>query len=209
MLIKSYKSAWSEKQKKLIKWVFTGLIIIAFLPSFSYIIEQIIGRSIIQTVGRELLNGLFHSIGMLIIGIAFIRISKNPWLLQRQRASVIMVYSHEGILIYSKSFTKNVNPDDLILLSGGFTAVTSMFKEVTKTSGQVKAIVLEGNELRIFNRKNFLCAILVDYNTQASELAHMKFTEMFENLFSEQLENFSGEISEFERAETITKQIFS
>ncbi len=210
MLDRSRKSAQSYKQKKLIKWLFAGLLFAVILPSFPIIFrEQSESIPPIFSTGMVLLQNIFQNIGMLIIGIAFLRVSKSPWLLQRQKIHLLVVYAHGGVSLYSKVFSKELAFDDTLLLSGGFSAVTSMFEEVTKTPGKVKAILLEGKELRIINKETFLSALLVEYTTQASELAHEKFTEEFEKRFIYELNNFAGDVSIFKPAEEIAKQYFS
>ena len=69
--------------------------------------------------------------------------------------------------------------------------------------------MLEGKLLKIINRKSFICALLVEYLTPASEVAHEKFVEDFENEFHEVLENFSGEVTNFQAADKISEKYFT
>ncbi len=104
----------------------------------------------------QLVQSIPQNIGILIIGIAFLRISKNPWLLQRQRVYFLVVYSHDGINLYSKIFSKEIISNDTVLLAGAFSAVTSLIGDCTKSAGNVKSILLEGKQLRIINQKRFI-----------------------------------------------------
>ena len=209
-LHRSIKSAWSLKQKSLIKWLTCGIIFTFFMPLIPQIAISILPQVSIEFLTTtSLIQELFQNFGMVIIGVAFLRVSKNPWLLQRQKIHLLMVYSQSGLKLYSKAFIKELTSDDLLLLAGGFSAVTSLLKEATKTTGQVKAILLEGKELRIINRENFICVLLVEFTTQASELAHEKFTLEFEQKYKEELKNFNGEVSLFNSAEALATQYFS
>jgi hypothetical protein len=122
---------------------------------------------------------------------------------------LLAVYDHGGLSLYSKSFSKEIRPDDTVLLAGAFSAVTSLIEESTKSTGNVESILLQGKELRVVNREGFVCALLVEYTTQASEWALKKFTLDFEMKFRDSLTNFSGEISEFKTAEEIVMKYFS
>jgi hypothetical protein len=209
-LHQSLKSAWSLKQKSLIKWLTCGTIFTFFMPLIAQIALGLpLQVSIEFLIITSLIQELFQNFGMVIIGVAFLRVSKKPWLLQRQKIHLIVVYSQSGLKLYSKAFIKELTSDDLLLLAGGFSAVTSLLKEATKTTGQVKAILLEGKELRLINRENFICALLVEFTTQASELAHEKFALEFEQKYKEELKDFDGEVSSFNSAEELATQYFS
>jgi len=69
--------------------------------------------------------------------------------------------------------------------------------------------MLEGKLLKIINRKNFICALLVEYSTPASDVAHEKFVIEFENKFQENLDNFSGEVTKFQTADKISEKYFT
>jgi hypothetical protein len=210
ILIKSIKSAWSPRQKKLIIWLLIGTIIGILMPSFPRIaFNQAILSDQIGFMVAHLLQGIPQSIGILIIGIAFVKVSKNPWLLQRQKVDFLVVYDHGGLNLYSKIFSKEISSNDTILLAGAFSAVTSLIEESTKSTGNVESVVLQGKELRVVNREGFICALLVEYTTQASEWALNKFTSDFETRFKEKLKNFAGEVSVFNTAEEIAIKYFT
>ena len=210
MLFRSYKSAWSTKQKRIILWLSWGVFFAIFFPLIAYIFVIII--SIISPLFLliTLLIFLFlRNLGVIFIGVAFFRASKEPWLLQRHRVHFLIVYSKDGIQLFSKVFSKSLSSERTSLLAGGFSAVTSLFREATETTGTIKSILLEDKELRIIDKPHFLCTILVDFSTQASEIAHQNFAEEFQSTFREELEQFDGEISIFEKAEEIVKKYFS
>jgi hypothetical protein len=210
MLYRNRQAAWSPKQKRLITWLLIGVFFAVLLPTTPYFFEFLIVTLPIEfLIGSDLSRTALQVAGMLIIGLAFLRASNSPWLLQQQKVQIISVYSKSGIELYSKTFTEDITEDDLFLLSGGFSAVFTLFREATKAKGNVKAILLEGKELRVINRETFICALLVEYSNDASELAHEKFTDAFEQKFSEELIGFSGDVRPFEQAEMIARKYFS
>ena len=210
MLYRDYKTAWSMKQKKIIRWLFIGVSLSILFPIIAYMTIIILTEisEIILTIFLILSLFLMNS-GSIIIGIAFLRVKKEPWLLQRQKVHLIIVYSRDGIQIYSKILNKNLSESKTVLLTGSFSAITSLFQEATETAGAVRSVLLEDKELRIINKDLFVCAILEDYSTQASESAHENFTNDFEKSFKEELEGFDGEVSVFEAAEQIANKYFS
>ncbi len=210
-LFQSYQNATAFKQKSLVRGMFWGTFISLFLGSILPGMMEfgaVHGLFTWDLVHIPLFEGIFQDLGILVLGAAIMRVSKNPWLLQRQQVYFILVLSRDGVDLYSKVFNPEITPTDLTLFSGGFSAVTSLFQEVTKTSTQVKSIVLEENELRLINREHFVCAMLVDYSTQASEVAHQKFTNEFEALYGRVAKDYDGNAAIFEAAERIAEKYF-
>ena len=210
ILLKSRKSAWSSRQKKLIVWLLLGSILGILLPSFpSIALDETLVNNAATYILIQILKSIPRSIGILIIGLAFLRVSRNPWLLQRQKVDFLVVYNHSGLRLFSKIFSKEIKTDDTLLLAGAFSAVTSLIKETTKSGGNVEAIMLQGKELKVINRDIFICALLVEYTTQASDWALKNFTLEFENKYRSNLLNFGGDISTFKPAEEIAMKYFS
>jgi len=211
VLIRSRKVAKSPAQKHLIVWFATGiflaLVIGGATPQLFDQFHGPLGQIDPEVISRGI--AFLGSIGMFIVGWAFYRVSKNPWLLQRQQVHLLIVISEDGLDLFSKIFRPDISPDDVTLLTGGFTAVSSMFKEATKSSGQLQAVLFEGKEMRLLRRQNFTTAILVDYSTQASDVALLKFTEDFDTQFGPKLVNFSGNVSQLQPADEIAEKYFS
>lgn len=214
ILIKSRKSSWNSKQKMYITLLLIGSLTGVLIPSLLNFHWDLfinpsffLGPTIIIT--GQLMQFIPQSLSILMIGFIFFKISNNPWLLQHQQVYFLIVYSHSGLTLYSKSFSPEISQADTQLLAGAFSAVSSLIKDGTKTTGMVEAIMLEGKLLKIINRKNFICALLVEYSTQATEEAHEKFTLAFEKEFQFTLENFNGEVTAFQTADNICDKYFT
>jgi hypothetical protein len=210
LLRRNLKSASIEKQKKVVKFLLIGIFLAIFLPLLPNLTRSLTGgRSPQGNLLFALVFGsILQNIGILIVGIIFYRISKNPWLLQLQKVYLLIVYSHDGLELYSKSFSDDITSESLMLLAGGFSAISSMFKEITDAEGIITAILLEDKELRIIKKEHFISALLVDYSTEATEQAHRTFAKEFETKYKKELENFSGEVSAFKEADRIVKKLF-
>jgi len=209
MLRRNMKSAHTSKQRKILRILFISLLLAILLPVFPNLIESIFGRLRVRSVYQDIIfSSMIQGSGILIIGILFYRISNNPWLLQQQEVYLLIIYSHDGLELYSKSFSRNISSESLILLAGGFSAISSMFQEITDAEGIIKAILLEDKELRIIKKEHFISALLVDYSTEATEEAHKSFADEFESRFRSELRQFAGEVSVFTKVDEIINNYF-
>lgn len=209
MLRRNLKAASNKQQKLTTIFLFIGLILGVFLASVPNLIQSVAGARRARLLYFDIIFGsIIQNIGILTIGFTFYRVSHNPWLLQQQKVYFLVVYSHDGVELFSKSFSEEITPNDLMLLAGGFSAISSMFQEITNAEGIIKAILLEDKELRIIKKEHFISALLVDYSTEATEEAHNSFANEFGNEFETALENFTSEVSQFDAAKKIVNQYF-
>ena len=204
--MRNRKEVRNSQQKKLHNWLFAGIFLSQLVGSFI----PILTNSIAFGENREAmaLLGFIKTIGMVFVGIAFIQIGKKPWLVQRQKSHFILVYSYEGINLFSKIFRDDISESDITLFTGAFSAITMMFKETTKTSELIQSIEFEKKKLRIIAKDHFLCALMVDYSTQSSESAHKQFAQEFEEKFDKSLIDFNGNVGQFRVAEEIAGKYF-
>ncbi len=210
LLILSAKSAWNKKQKRAIIIILIGSVIGVTIPTLLEIILEIAFiKADIDVVSNQYIQAIPITLGVLTICGAFLSISNNPWLLQHQKIYFLIVYSHEGITLYSKSFSEKITHNDIHILAGVFSAISSLIKDGAKTTGMVESIALEKKQLRIINREKFICSLLVEYSTQASEEAHKKFVLDFERQFQNDLDFFDGEVSAFNNADKIIEKYFT
>lgn len=209
MLRRNLNAASSREQKMTIYFLFIGLILGVFLASFPNLIQSVAGARRVRLLYFDIIFGsIIQNIGILTIGFTFYRVSHNPWLLQQQKVYLLVVYSHDGVELFSKSFSEEITSNDLMLLAGGFSAISSMFQEITDAEGIIKAILLEDKELRIIKKEHFISALLVDYSTEATEEAHKSFANEFETQFETELENFTSEVTQFQAAKKIVNKYF-
>ncbi len=208
------KEVRNSQQKKLHNWLFAGIflsqLVGSFIPILTEHLIQLLPENFVPQdyKGAMAFLGFIKTIGMIFVGIAFIQIGKKPWLVQRQKSHFILVYSYEGINLFSKIFRDDISESDMTLFTGAFSAVTMMFKETTKTSELIQSIEFEKKKLRIVAKENFLCALMVDYSTQSSESAHKQFAQEFEEKFDKFLIDFNGNVGQFRVAEEIASKYF-
>jgi hypothetical protein len=205
--IRSKKTSQNPQQKKLVNLVFLGILLSQLVGNFAPIALEVGNTPDLQFIGRNL--AIVTTVGMIIIGYAFYKVSNQPWLLQRQSVHLLLVYSNDGILLFSKAFRKDISDMDMNLLTGAITAMSAIFKESTKTETPIQAIMFEGKEVKLINRSSFICVLMVDYSTQSSEYAQQSFVKDFESKYSVQLASFKGEVTEFETAGILAKKYFA
>src|SRR4030042_2800913 len=141
----------------MMRWLSIGVVFETFVPfSFYLIIIWIAIAAPALLYFSVLIYSVINYLGIIIIGVTFLKASDEPWLLQRQKVHFLIVYSKQGLPLFSKVFDKNLNENQTHLLVGGFSAITSMFQETIKTTGNIKSIILDDKQLRIINKEDFI-----------------------------------------------------
>ncbi len=196
----------SKEQRKLLFLLYLGIFLAQFAGSFAPMVLQSVDIRNLEAASNI---GIMRVIGIVIIGFAFLRVAKKPWLLQLQRIHVLLVYAKSGITLYSKRFREDISQTDVELLAGAITAVASLFRESTKETSPIETIQFKGKAVRIIDRGYFTCAVMVDYASQASDSAHKLFVQEFETTFAAEIAGFVGETSKFSKAEDIAAKYFA
>ncbi len=210
MLYRSKKKAWSLKQKTFMSRLIVGVFLSissALIPVLVEITDPFEYGTLFVIIVT--ITFMVQHFGVYINGYAFLKVWKNPWLLQRQKIHLLLVFNKNGIELFTKSFDRELNLGDSVLIGGVFSGINSLIQETTKTKTHIESINLKGKELRFITRENFVSAIIIDYSTQASEIAHNKFAKDFEKKFSRNLAVLQGQTSNFSSAEEIALTYFS
>ncbi len=197
----------SREQRGLLFWLYVGIFLAQLAGSFVPVaIESASGSSLLDVASNI---GMTRVVGIVIIGLAFYRVAKKPWLLQLQRIHVLLVYAKNGITMFSQRFREDISDTDVQLLAGAISAVASLFRESTKVTSPIEAIQFKGKVVRVLDRGEFTCAVMVDYASQASDSAHRLFVQEFETTLAAEIAGFTGEVSRFEKAEGIAAKYFA
>ncbi|MEX2715136.1 MAG: hypothetical protein Q6370_002425 [Candidatus Sigynarchaeota archaeon] len=210
-VIKSFftkrKLTRSKDQGRLLFLLYLGIFVSQCAGTFAPVAIETAGSITLKDIAWNI--GILRVVGIGIIGIAFYQVAKKPWLLQLQRIHLLLVYAKNGITLFSQRFRADISDDDVQLLAGAITAMASLFRESTKETSPIEAIQFKGKAVRIIDRGDFTCAIMVDYASQASDSAHKLFVQEFEAVFAAEIAGFTGEVSKFEKAEAITAKYFA
>jgi hypothetical protein len=201
----------NRTQRRLLTWLFGGILLSQLGGLFGPISTNAPSTATLSFdlfLGPGLMS-IVRILGICLIGIEFLRAAKYPWLLQLQKVHLVLVYSRNGLPLYSKILRPDMNDQDVQLLAGAFSAVIQLFKESTKTTEPIEAINFRGKLVRIIDRGDFVSAVMVDYSSQASEMAHENFTKEFETTFAAEIAGFNGNVSQFSSADQIAAKYFT
>nr|MDO8086206.1 hypothetical protein [Candidatus Sigynarchaeum springense] len=210
-VIKSFitkrKLTKSKEQGRLLFLLYLGIFVAQCAGTFAPLAIETSGSYTLKDIAWNI--GILRVVGIGIIGLAFYRVGKKPWLLQLQRIHVLLVYAKNGITLFSQRFREDISDSDVQLLAGAISAVASLFRESTKETSPIEAIQFKGKAVRVIDRDDFTCAIMVDYASQASDSAHKLFVQEFETIFAAEIASFAGEVSRFEKADVIAAKYFA
>lgn len=198
----------SQHQRHLLSWLYVGIFLAQVTGSLApVLVDSMNPGGMLRELSANI--GIGRVVGIVMIGVAFSRVAKTPWLLQLQRVHLLLVYATNGITLYSKRFREDITDTDVQLLAGAISAVASLFKESTKETSPIEAIQFKGKSVRVIDRGTFTCAIMVDFASQASDDAHERFVRDFETAFAAEIAGFAGEISKFEQADAVAAKYFA
>ncbi|MBN2150513.1 MAG: hypothetical protein JW839_03600 [Candidatus Lokiarchaeota archaeon] len=201
------KLARSGEQRRLLFLLYLGIFLGQFTGTFAPLAIESASSHGLGDLASSV--GLTRVVGIIIIGFAFHRVSRKPWLLQLQKIHLLLVYAKNGITLYSRRFREDISEDDVQLLAGAISAVASLFRESTKETSPIEAIEFKGKAVRVIDRDEFTCAVMVDYASQATDDAQERFVRDFETAFAAEIAGFTGEVSRFEKAEGIAAKYFA
>ncbi len=206
--ITKQKKSRNKEQKKLITWLFLGILLSQLVGSFApAVVETTIESTDVVDVFSSL--GVAKFIGIFIVGIAFYRVSRKPWLLQLQATHVLVVYTRYGITLFNRIFRTDINETDIQMLAGALTAVSSLFNEATKETNPIQSIQFKGKDVCIIDKGSFISALMVDFTSEATIAAHENFVAEFQARFARDIENFTGNVNTFENAAPIAQKYFT
>ncbi len=138
MLYRSIKEAWSRKQKTFMSRLIVGILLSLSVAIVPFTIEFTDPSSYTNVfINFAILTIFIQHIGVYINCYAFLEVSKNPWLLQRQKIHLIMVFNKSGIELFNKSFYRKFDQEESGLIAGVFSVINSLVQETTKTSEEL------------------------------------------------------------------------
>jgi len=114
---------------------------------------------------------------------------------------------HSGVVIHDYPF-KSSNELEPHLVSSGLTGLGMLVQEITKKETQMKIIEQEDMTILLEHGKYITGALISEQNLISLRKKLKQLVNEVENFYDEQLEKFSGNISEFENVRELTEKIF-
>jgi len=121
--------------------------------------------------------------------------------------TLILIHSFTGLSLYTYNFSEKDLDSDLI--SGFLTAIQNFGMEVSKEKTRMKRISYEAFEIELIDGEFTVAALTtLSIPNQLTSLALQRFLHRFEAKFKSQLKDFTGNVSQFQSADELIKEIF-
>lgn len=131
---------------------------------------------------------LCQLVGILLISIPVL-VTKSTFFMQSRKISRLIVINDNGLPIYDFTFDSK-NSGDELLLSGALTAITSVMREATGASRDLKSIAFGDLHIITEVREGFAANLLVESSTAFLKEALRLFTDSFQNEYKSEIESF-------------------
>ncbi|MHA2365465.1 MAG: hypothetical protein ACXAC7_16025 [Candidatus Hodarchaeales archaeon] len=177
-----YRQSIDNEQKNLIRWLIVTVIFYlinpAWMVGFAYQLNN--SQPEFKVFMRHIAPQISIILGNIVFFYSYVRTKVG--LLQLQIMERLFVIETSGILLFTHDFLlqrSQIYSSNLILLSGGITAITTVLKEaVGETS--IKSIQFQEKQIMVSHHLGFSVFLLVNRPTMFLLQAIEKFGKMFE-----------------------------
>ena len=194
------------KRLKRVSLVITIATGIGFVAALIKIVERWT-----KDFGLWMYGAIPFSITFGILALAFLF---NPFYVYLLPAKInkIIIFNNAGLLLYSVSIGKkgdDFDPQD-ILVSGTVTALKSLITETTGAQTDLRKVSFRDKKMIVVENENRTIATLIisDSDAWILQSAAKHFTENFCEVFEDCIDQFDGNVAQFDRARDIVRQVF-
>ena len=146
------------------------------------------------------------SVGAVLLWLAYARSTRVAFL-QSQRMHKLIVVNYAGLPIFSYNFLGVEHSIDDTLISGGITAVSSLFGESLGVSSGIDSISLEGIEMMMENYDKFAVILFTERTSGFLKKAIIEFGSNFDTKYSHLIDD-GVDVSSFTGTEILVEQAF-
>ncbi len=146
------------------------------------------------------------SVGAVLLWLAYARSTRVAFL-QSQRMHKLIVVNYAGLPIFSYNFLGVEHSIDDTLISGGITAVSSLFGESLGVSSGIDSISLEGIEMMMENYDKFAVILFTERISGFLKKAIIEFGSNFDTKYSHLIDD-GVDVSSFAGTEILVEQAF-
>ncbi len=146
------------------------------------------------------------SVGAVLLWLAYARSTRVAFL-QSQRMHKLIVVNYAGLPIFSYNFLGVEHSIDDTLISGGITAVSSLFGESLGVSSGIDSISLEGIEMMMENYDKFAVILFTERISGFLKKAIIEFGSNFDTKYSHLIDD-GVDVSSFTGTEILVEQAF-
>jgi hypothetical protein len=203
------KESFNDVQKLQLKLILIGLIFWFFIANIP--IAYLFNFVEINQVNILLFVHVFSKggiiIGVLIISYAF-RIADQPIMPGLRHIRSVLIINKEGIPLFTYHFDEEEQSDLDLLLSGGLTAISSVFSETLKEKSLIEAIKFANLHLTLKNSDGLVFIFITLKTVQYLQNVLERFSEEFITKYAEEINSFKGDVSRFNETLDILYQAF-
>ena len=146
--------------------------------------------------------------GLVILGIAILSsptLDELDW--DEQMLELYVIHS-AGILMFHHKFKTAVDIDEN-LTAAGITGVQELVMEITQSKAGLNNLSVGDFDILFAQKENFISMLLAKESYRVLLEKVEDFAERFEMVYGDALEDFSGEVGQFNTASTLVKSLFT
>ncbi|MHA2370701.1 MAG: hypothetical protein ACXADX_17950 [Candidatus Hodarchaeales archaeon] len=216
VLQKTHEFAVNEKQERQQRLFGYGLIVIFFVSLLAgaandLLMDWVPDYHEIGFIIRVMNPILFGIVGFVCLAIIY-AINKEPIYLQPQQLYSLMVVQSTGLPLFAFQFKRSESSEspevDPGLTAGALTAITSFLREAVGGKEAFREIVTEDRIVLAKAGEGFISVLVSERASAFVHLALTRFTTTFTNDYGTHVENFTGNLEDFEGAERVVASTF-
>ncbi len=201
------------RRQNLLFWTLVGFLLIGF--AFNILIFTLTYQLLLV---KDILI-LFGSFCIMYSWKSLPDVNELDWMLALKR--LIIIESESSLCIYDfifqkpeKSSLSKTNLEsksfqtDSHLIAGAMGGINSLIGEILASSGGLDEISYSNFKILFHRRSKFICLLISDKSKKELKYRLEIFGINFEKFFFTEMANFHGEVSPFEKAEKLVKEIF-
>ncbi len=146
-------------------------------------------------------------LGLVIFGYGSIYSPALGELDWKQQLVELYIIQQGGLLVYHYEFVQTTELDQ-VLTAAGISGVQSLFQEITRSQSGLNVVSIGHFELLFSHSATFTSVLIskASYKILLEKLA--EFTDTFELMFGNIIQNFEGSLKEFSSAQDLVNTVF-
>ncbi|MEX2682850.1 MAG: hypothetical protein Q6373_014765, partial [Candidatus Sigynarchaeota archaeon] len=157
----------------------------------------------------RLFGAILQLVGITIIAIFFLTLPPFIELDWQAKIEQLFIIHKSGVCLYYFYFKQREQMTDEHLVSGAISSINIMLKEMVESREREISIIDKKNKTVLFVPMEFITVVMFCSENITSIKRRLKeFSQKFEILYRNLLEDWNGEITEFQSAENVVREYF-
>ncbi|MFX0137454.1 MAG: hypothetical protein ACFFDN_27690 [Candidatus Hodarchaeota archaeon] len=185
-------------------------LFLSFLGFFIFLASYTLPTEISQNIlplSMEALLLISSTCIIIGIGIYTLKIPPNAELEWHQKIiALLVIHAEKGLNLFDYSFGPAMEESELI--AGGLIGISTIIQEMTKSATKLKIIKQEKANIILEHGKYVVIALISKEDLQILRKKLNSLISKFELLFSEQFQDWTGDVSIFRPTKALIEEIF-